>query len=326
MIKIEKFAGDGPEWNSQLAGCINSNIFSTHEWLIYKSKSWHPERFVFRINNDFIGQSLIFFRNFGAWRLGWCPGGINSIDPRYLTDITNALATSNFLSRTYIRFCFKDRLTGALAFSLNQCPTIYSPKRSINSGYTIQFTDELKTSLNYSKNNRYYLKKAVQQNLSASIGDADLDVFCRIHDEMCNIKGQHNIKVDRMDLENLCHAWGKKILMATVFDGPICISAALLISHANSIYYYLAAANEIGRRKSASFLMVDTILKYAQSNLISAFDFGGVTPFDPGAEGVNRFKLGFGGEIINYAGEWVLCDSELLAFICDKIIDLKIRN
>jgi lipid II:glycine glycyltransferase (peptidoglycan interpeptide bridge formation enzyme) len=55
-------------------------------------------------------------------------------------------------------------------------------------------------------------------------------------------------------------------------------------------------------------------ISYLKEINIKIFDFGGIDPINPLAEGVNHFKKGFGGTITEYLGEWEWSDSKLLRF------------
>ncbi|MBV9866838.1 MAG: peptidoglycan bridge formation glycyltransferase FemA/FemB family protein [Abitibacteriaceae bacterium] len=54
----------------------------------------------------------------------------------------------------------------------------------------------------------------------------------------------------------------------------------------------------------ASYALVNYLVEYLQQHGITEFDFGGLDPRSSAAAGVNQFKRGFGGELIEYLGEW----------------------
>ena len=54
----------------------------------------------------------------------------------------------------------------------------------------------------------------------------------------------------------------------------------------------------------ASYGVFALLLQYLQNTGMTEFDLGGMDPNSPGARGVNQFKKGFGGELVQYVGEW----------------------
>jgi len=324
MVTAEIHQSGQDAWNTQLDTCINPNVFSTFEWGEYKKRHWHVERIVFKKGAKFVAQALILFKKIGPFRLGWCSSGINLTDYDDLPEIFSALGKTYDLRKTYIRFNFFDQATGSARFIFDSCKGLAAVRTPINSGYTIRFNKLSNIdSAKYSRNNRYYLKKASQNNLRFVIGDFDPERFCGIHNAMVSIKALDHLTVGIEDMKELASHWNRKLKLAEVYDGETCIAVALLIQHSKLLYYYLAGASEEGRKKSASFLMVDSILRFCASQNICAFDFGGITPVDPEAAGVNRFKMGFGGDVINYVGERNLCKSKPLTALFDFIISRK---
>jgi lipid II:glycine glycyltransferase (peptidoglycan interpeptide bridge formation enzyme) len=61
--------------------------------------------------------------------------------------------------------------------------------------------------------------------------------------------------------------------------------------------------------------MIPELLEHLKQKGIETFDFGGIAPGNPNAEGVDHFKKGFGGEIIEHLGEWESANSEALRTI-----------
>jgi len=58
--------------------------------------------------------------------------------------------------------------------------------------------------------------------------------------------------------------------------------------------------------------MIVQLVSVLQGCGITHFDFGGIDPVSPSAQGVNHFKRGFGGNIVEYLGEWEVASSELI--------------
>ena len=65
----------------------------------------------------------------------------------------------------------------------------------------------------------------------------------------------------------------------------------------------LAATGNKGRESNLAYSMTYKLFEYLMKIKINEFDFGGISP-SSAAAGVNHFKGGFGGEILEYLGEW----------------------
>jgi hypothetical protein len=74
----------------------------------------------------------------------------------------------------------------------------------------------------------------------------------------------------------------------------------------------VAATNDLGRDACAAYSMIPSLLRHLSGKGIKKFDFGGIDPGNIAAEGVDHFKKGFGGSIIEYLGEWEIASSELV--------------
>lgn len=81
-------------------------------------------------------------------------------------------------------------------------------------------------------------------------------------------------------------------------------TSCLVLTLADKAFYLLAATGTDGRRISAAYAMVFKLFELLKSRGVTRFDFGGIDPLSPSARGVDHFKRGFGGEIVEYLGEW----------------------
>lgn len=324
FLKVQESAS--AQWNELLFKCQNPNVFSTYEWGEYKKKSWIVERIVFLKGSTFIGVSQIMFKKKGSFLLGWCSSGINLVDFNYLPDAIASLRTKLNMKRTAIRFNFFDASGDANSFLVDSIKELTPVKKSINSGYTIRFNLENKfDEKDYSKNNRYYLKKAKTHQLQFNWGKFDPESFVKVHTAMVEHKGLSEIKISQEEMTRLSLVFGDHLNLATVQNeqGEI-LSAALIIIFKSISYYFLAGSSPSGREQSASFFMLDEILKKLKDLQVREFDFGGITPFKENAQGVSRFKMGFHGKVVRYIGERNLCDSDLFKRAFDIALTTRI--
>jgi lipid II:glycine glycyltransferase (peptidoglycan interpeptide bridge formation enzyme) len=76
----------------------------------------------------------------------------------------------------------------------------------------------------------------------------------------------------------------------------------------------VAATNNAGRNSSAAYSMITNLLSHLAGKGVKKFDFGGIDPGNLAAQGVDHFKMGFGGKIKQPLGEWEFMSSELARF------------
>ena len=114
-------------------------------------------------------------------------------------------------------------------------------------------------------------------------------------------------------------------LIFSVYNNDKIVSGCLILIYRDHAFYFLAASNEYGRKTFASYYMIKELFEYLGKQGIGKFDFGGITPYNPEAQGVNKFKMGFGGDIIQYIGEWEISNSKALSFFVNNIF-LKLKT
>ncbi|MDC0256080.1 peptidoglycan bridge formation glycyltransferase FemA/FemB family protein [Bacteriovoracales bacterium] len=296
------------QWNENLSRCKNPSFFSLYEWGEFKSDRWTPLRLSFSKNSKFIGCTQILMKKKFGTKFGWASGGINYTDSKYLKEIIDNIQ-EKFKGIFNIRFNFTETLSGRLSFNISQIKPLKKAISSINSGFTI--ISDLKSAPDFlstmSKNNRYYYKKSLKEGLRF---EAEEELrpgsFIQLHNEMVQLKNIKDIKCSLGEIERLKKFLEGGVKQYSVFHQEKRISTCLILQTKNTAFYYLAATNEKGRDLFASFFMVFNLLNSLKSQDVKYFDFGGITPYKESAKGVNRFKIGFGGEIKKSLGEFDL--------------------
>jgi lipid II:glycine glycyltransferase (peptidoglycan interpeptide bridge formation enzyme) len=66
--------------------------------------------------------------------------------------------------------------------------------------------------------------------------------------------------------------------------------------------------------------MIAQLFGVLKSLGVERFDFGGLAPGSPGAAGVDHFKRGFGGDTIEYLGEWEWARSRMIQRAANYLI------
>jgi len=203
----------------------------------------------------------------------------------------------------------------AMAYAFGQ--RCVRPIFLLNSGYSFcldlhQPSDVLKKRM--TSKHRYYVKKALAENVEWKVTTHSEGIreLSGLHAEMVRAKGLGSLGGSFGDVATLCRILGKQ---ATIFTGSVNgapVASCLVMTFGEKAFYALAATGKPGREISASYGMLYQLLEYLQGQGVTHFDFGGVNPKSPTAEGVNHFKRGFGGELVQYLGEWEWTNSEWL--------------
>ncbi len=326
MVSWELFLNTAnyEEWDILLSNSEDNNIFQSYGWGEYKRASgWLPMRYVAR-NKDgavvALAQILVKSLPVGS-KIGWVPGGPVIYFPKSkeidLAKMVRALIekVERIGSNVFIRLNSLLLNNFDLAYTFNRY--YVKPFFKLNSGYSIWLDlyepiDVLNGKM--TSHHRYYVKKGLAQNIQWRAGNDSHFVheLLILHTEMVTEKKMKSLKSNLNDISNVCHTLGKS---ATIFTGYLngdAISSCLVLTFGQKAFYLMAATGSRGRKISASYAMVFNLFKHLKEKGVTCFDFGGIDPRSTGAEGVNHFKRGFGGRLVEYLGEWEWSSSEWL--------------
>lgn len=311
MVEI-RIVTQSCEWNQFLTNFECFDVFSSFEWGEYKkAQGWKVERIVFLRQNQLIGACQFLFKTKFKVMLGWNSGGILFSHPKDLQEISEAIREhyKNFIFSH--RFNFYQKRSATASFYLSQ--SFAYTNSNINSPFSIIF--DLSQTYKMSSNHRYYLKQSLKHELVASFqtnSQQALEDFWKTYNQMTINKHLENIQLSQAQLTLLSNIFGKYITIGNIYHNQTPICSCILLTCNDCAFYYLASSNEDGRKLYASYFMIDELLKFLKNQNFRLLNFGGITPFDINAFGVNRFKMGFGGEIIEYLGERELYNSSML--------------
>lgn len=316
MVDI-KVCNQKEDWNNLLLKTENYNLFSTFQWGDYKQqKNWTVERLLFYSNGNFLGMSQLIYKKKSKLIIGWTNSGVNYVNIKYIENIVESI--KNYFSNNlyYKRFSFFEEYNALKNFEYSKF--LISSSKFINSNFTI--IHKLKNNPNFilNSNHRYYYKQALKNNLEFRI-NYEINDFIKIHDEMIKFKDREDLKININDIQTIINLFKDNYFCATIYLENIPISSCLILFFDNQAYYYLAGSNDKGRKTYSSYLMIVELLKYLSENGFKLFDFMGITPFDKESFGVNKFKMGFGGRVIEYSGEWEISNLKLLSFLVNKV-------
>ena len=233
------------------------------------------------------------------------------------------------LKKTVIRFNFFDKADGDNCFHFDEIAKLKKVPFSVNSGYSVWFNEDQMEGdpKKYDRNTRYYLNKALKNDLKFDVSEVDLERFEIVHNEMAKLKNKLELSVSIDELKSVAAHFGENILMGTVTQNEEVLSSCLVIrSSTGKSFYFLAGATQKGRDQFASFFMVHNLLPHLKKVGIKLFDFAGISPILPSVKGINRFKMSFGGDVTHYIGERNVTDSKLLNCFFNAFIWLRFRG
>jgi peptidoglycan pentaglycine glycine transferase (the first glycine) len=311
-------------WDEQLVGAGDYTVFQSFGWGEFKRREgWQPCRIVGRDPQGHVAamvQLLVKTLPFG-FAVGWAPGGptmdfsgrvaISDVD---LPGLFAALEAS--IPRILVRFDSNIPIESDLVRELGAL--CRRPRTRLNSGFSIRFDisrgAEFFTAQMSSKH-RYYLRKAAAPlRWEAGASDRDIAALVRLHSEMIRSK---ELKLQSMSTEQYAALrgalgpQGMTILTGYLDDQPV--TSCLTLDFHEKSFYLVAATAPPGRQIGAAYAMLPQLVAVLSKKGIKQFDFGGVAPESPESKGVYHFKKGFGGEAVEYLGEWEWTSVPLLS-------------
>ena len=223
----------------------------------------------------------------------------------------------------------------------------------LNSGYLQSFINDFRDIVKYDKNSNYITSSKsiihkitnvdeflqnVRKKHRYSIKQSEKNNF--IWEALDNIDGINyfldtykvmsatkNLKLSLVDLKKFREFNNSKFKLISFcgLENNICLASCIVSVFNKKAFYHYAATTDLGRDKSASYGMIYNLMKYLQSIEVEELDFGGLSE-DGSSSGVDFFKEGFNGEVVNRIGEFDIAKSNLYRYIFNKVIQFKSFN
>jgi lipid II:glycine glycyltransferase (peptidoglycan interpeptide bridge formation enzyme) len=314
MVKWQLFSGSGSEWDALVANSSDANPFQYYGWGIFKGNyGWQCVRLCGLDDHNMpvaaVQALLKKIPLFGT--IAWLPGGpllgFEHSDDSAAGEVCLSLCEllEKEHSVTYVRFRCHREDSGELSYSLEKY--FKRPGAKIDSGYTSLITLNKETSeINaaISSKHRYYVKKALVAITDWRYGaqDALYSDMQSLYSEVMEAKGFSSLP--SQSLPALFKAFGTQARVCAGYKNDKAVTACLMIVNAHHACYLLAATGSEGRKLNAAYGMVPELFSKLKTDGVSDFDFCGLAPANPLAQGVDHFKRGFGGKTARYLGEW----------------------
>jgi lipid II:glycine glycyltransferase (peptidoglycan interpeptide bridge formation enzyme) len=303
------------KWDRLLAGNANTQIFQSFGWGEYKrSAGWRPTRFIAQNNGGeitAIAQTLVRVLP-GGLSFVWVPGGPLIGAGQEKVGISELLAgfqagVRAHVGRSYIRCNFTFPADAAASFDTAR--VLSKPAVRLGSGYSVLLRisgDDEAWLKSLTAKHRYYVRKACASDLSWRYGngDAELAALAKLAVQMLKDKHIQAPVYSLSDLQRLRELLGDgcRVLIGNA-EGES-VTACMVLRFGSHAFFATAATIGRGRELSAAYALVAQLRRRLMSDQVKVLDFGGIDPKASSAQGVNHFKLGFGGTVVEYLGEW----------------------
>jgi lipid II:glycine glycyltransferase (peptidoglycan interpeptide bridge formation enzyme) len=324
-------------WDSLLGGFAHAQIFQTHGWGEFKRLAgWQPIRLLARAPGEpAAGIAQVLLRRLpGGFRFAWVPGGpciASNGDRENIRALLNGFLESlrTRIGRHYLRCNFTFPANESTAHAVAGC--LKRPAVSIGSGSSVMLElsgsgeDWLKS---LASKHRYYVRKACAAGLDWRYGngDAEIAAMAQLSARMAQDKAVAVGTFSQTELERLCGFLRDHCRILVGFENDQPVTGCTVFRVGSLAYYASAATVGRGRELSAAYAMMFELRKRLLNDSVERLDFGGIAPSNPSARGVDHFKRGFGGEVIEYLGEWELASTSLHRWLGNLAVSLRKRS
>ncbi|MBF0465897.1 MAG: peptidoglycan bridge formation glycyltransferase FemA/FemB family protein [Nitrospirae bacterium] len=322
-------------WDSSLLQASDHNIFQSYKWgALKQTEGWLPVRCIARNKETVVMMVQILFKTFPLHiHIGWAPGGPCIYFPKSKHNESDKILKTLFVELTnkigkkiHIRFYCTSANSPELAYKFNR--VFVRPFYKINSGFSVVL--DMSYSMGdlmqkMTSKHRYYVKKSLSEDITWENKTCvnSMNNLFKIYNKMAEKKQlKKSIKTER-ELVKMCSTLDNYINILEGCQNNKVITSCLILSFGDKAFYLLAVTSEEGRTISASYAMIYRLFDYLKSRNITELDFGGIAPASIAAEGVDHFKKGFGGKMIEYLGEWEWSSSEWLRLAFNILMKIK---
>lgn len=162
---------------------------------------------------------------------------------------------------------------------------------------------------------RYNIGLAARKGVTTRVATHpdDLETFIRLHEETATRDKFTTYSADylRATFQHMSSNGMAKIRLAFVDKKPL--AGMMEISYGDTVTYLHGASSSEARNVMAPYALHWDAITQAQRDGAALYDFWGINPpsrampnYKPSWEGITRFKLGWGGRVVNLYGTWDL--------------------
>ena len=304
------------DWDGLALTAADASVFQSWRWGEYRrAAGWEPTRWVARNGEgEPVAFAQVLTRGYPLGvRIGWAPGG-----PLFRLPRTSARSLAAALAafterltaeapRMYVRFDSYVPSEPELVWAMQSvCARAAMP---INTGFSTLLdlrppADDILRSM--TTKHRYYVRRALAQPIEWRSGNdagAIADLLELNRGMMERKLLDDSIALQPAAVARLCAVFGDRATILVGREGSTRLCACLVLRYGASAFYFAAATGERGRAIGASYALLFRLIGTLRDAGVERLDLGGLDPRSPAA-GVNHFKGGFGGSLVEYLGEW----------------------
>lgn len=315
-------------------GCFTQSV----KWSELK-ENWQREAVAVRDENGAIkGTALILIKRIPVIgrSLFYCPHGpICDYDDKEtfmeIIDAVDKLAKERHAYQLKIDPCISDKRADIIQF-IRSCGFDYKENASelstiqVRDNYMLYFYGRSKEELfrSFHKKWRYNIRVAERHGVKCTIcGKEALDDF---YDLMSETGARDDFLIrGKSYFENMLDKLGDDCFLYMCYCNGMPLSGAICVRYAGKSCYVYGASSSHMRNVMPNYLMQWTMISDAVDNGCFVHDFQGI-PFYRNENhpnyGVYRFKKGFSGEVVTYAGEFDRSYNRFLSAVSNFVIRL----
>lgn len=309
------------EFETFVSNHKNGNFTQTIEWAKLKS-NWGHEIVVSRDGNGNIVGGMLVLINYVPvlkYSLLYSPHGpvCDYDNAKVLSDL---LEGAKQLAKKYNAFLFKidpcvfetdtETINRFLSLGFKNEPG-KKDFETIQTRYNYGLTDiygktEDEVIMSFTQKTRYNIRVAKKHNVECRICDkSHIPEFVRL----MNITSKRDKFTPRPQAyyERMMDVFGEHIRLYLCYYQDRAISGAICVQFAGKTWYVYGASDNEYRNVMPNYLMQWEMIRWALQGNCHLYDFLGIpVNADPNSPmiGVYRFKKGFNGTILGYAGEF----------------------
>jgi len=300
------------DWTNWIEQIPHATVYQQWGWGEFKRGSGcTPLRLVARNKaGKPVGIAQVHvYKMLGGFRIVWIPGGPLSLSGSLSSDLIERLHQDleAVVGRCYIRCNFMDPVEGASSHNLARYMS--RPVVRILSGYSVflDLEDDENIWLNkMDSKHRYYIRHSRKNNIEWRYGNDDINLrsLSGLSEALVQDKGLKFDLYNFNQLIQLRHHLADSVKVIVGYSNGEPITTAMVLTQSGRGHYSIAATTGKGRELSAAYAMLAELRSRLRDDGIRLLDFGGIAPRDKIRRGVDHFKLGFGGRVVEYLGEW----------------------
>lgn len=172
---------------------------------------------------------------------------------------------------------------------------------------------------NFHKKWRYNIRVAEKNGVVCKVcGTESLDDFMKLYEETGKRDG-FAVRSKEYFIK-MMNGLGENCRLFICYMGDIPLSGAVTTQYAGKTCYVYGASTSEHRNAMPNYLMQWTMIQWAFENGGYLYDFQGIPFYKDETHpnyGVYRFKKGFNGEVVTFAGEFTVCYNRFIKILAD---------